>query len=195
MQTDIDATSFVRAGMTELELLHDSGDTTTYTQAAQRYIAAQDTIIYLQIRGDALLENRQAMDGIFPTALLKYKGASGDVGASGVLSEAWFDNRDYAVKNAAFSIGILVIAIGLLTAGNLFIIHDATQMVITPMERVLSILKQLAPDMAHHRDKDKDRKDKERRRSDRHSRTVSESDDLTTSSSGMDDDDEDGKLI
>lgn len=85
LQTDLDATPFVRAGMSELEALHDTNNTQGYNDAVQRYVSNQKHLIYLQVRNTLIVNNEDAINGLFDTSILKYTGAGGDTGTSGVL--------------------------------------------------------------------------------------------------------------
>lgn len=51
LQGELDATPFVRAGLAELETIHDLGDpgARIYASITERYIASQPDIIYLQV--------------------------------------------------------------------------------------------------------------------------------------------------
>ena len=51
LQSELDATPFVRGGLTELEALRDMGTdgAAAFTAATQRYIASQRHLIFLQV--------------------------------------------------------------------------------------------------------------------------------------------------
>lgn len=144
-----------------------------------------------------LHEDKRRIDGIFPHSLLKYKSSKSDAAAANsVRSEAWYDNRDESAKVAGFNMGMLLLVLVLLTVGNLLIIRDATKLVITPMERVLAVLKQLSADR---------RKDRLNRsgsgsgggpsRRNRQSKDYTDTSDDMTSNSGMEDDEDEAEAL
>eukprot|EP01112_Ceratiomyxa_fruticulosa_P016097 TRINITY_DN4828_c0_g4_i1.p1 TRINITY_DN4828_c0_g4~~TRINITY_DN4828_c0_g4_i1.p1 ORF type:complete len:1215 (+),score=257.42 TRINITY_DN4828_c0_g4_i1:149-3793(+) len=142
LQAPIDDTPFVLSGLNALEKVYaiDGYDSPAFASAVSQY-TSDATILFLRVDNYLLFDDSTKTDQLFDSSIQRFNVTGGSAVA--------YDVSATVVTQAKYSIALLCIVVFLLAVGNLLISRDAHVIVISPMERVLAILKQLSYSLQH----------------------------------------------